>query len=192
MPLTVGVVIGATISTKVSPRVGPRLPVAAGPALTAVGLFILTFLTVRSDYLAHVFPAVVLIGIGFGIAMGPLTSTALVGVADRDAGVASALVTCAFQIGGSIGLALLNTIAVQATRTYAITRHFGPGHTRGQAAATVHGATVGYWLAAAFMVVATAIAAGVIRVRGKAALLAEPADVVLDRDRAPSLAREQE
>ncbi len=76
--------------------------------------------------------------IGLGLAFVALSSTALVGVDDHDAGVASALVNTMQQVGGSLGTALLNTIAATATVNY-VAGHAGQG-----AEGTVHGYTVAF------------------------------------------------
>ena len=69
----------------------------------------------RRQLRPHVLPAELVISLGMGLAFIPLSSTALVGVEDHDAGVASALVNTSQQVGGSFGTALLNTIAASAT-----------------------------------------------------------------------------
>ena len=111
-------------------------------------------------------PAQLVISVGLGIAFGPLTSTALFGVDNRDAGVASALVNAVQQVGGSLGIALLNTIAVSAFTTYVADHAINPRtDPAGLMVATVHGYTVAFWVAAALMAVAAVIAAVFIRVR---------------------------
>ena len=94
---------------------------------------------VDGSFLTNVLPAQVLMSIGMGLAFVALSSTALVGVDDHDAGVASALVNTTQQVGGSLGTALLNTIAASATTAY-ITAN-GVGQT---AEGLVHGYTVAF------------------------------------------------
>ena len=84
-------------------------------------------------------PAEIVMSLGMGFAFVALSSTALIGVDDRDAGVASALVNTTQQVGGSLGTALLNTIAASATVHY-ISSH-GAGSV---AVGTVHGYTVAF------------------------------------------------
>ncbi len=96
-------------------------------------------------------PAEILISLGMGLAFVPMSSTALFGVPVHDAGVASALVNTTQQIGGSLGTALLNTVAASATAAYLATR--SPSRVNVQAA-QIHGYTVGFLVGAACLVVA--------------------------------------
>jgi EmrB/QacA subfamily drug resistance transporter len=166
LPFTVGIIVGAMMSTQILPRVGPRLPMIAGPLLAAAGMVLLTRLGPDTGFWSHVLPAELVISFGMGTVFGPLTSTALVGVADHDAGVASALVNAVQQIGGSLGTALLNTIFVSALTTYVTSNAINPQRDpAGLMTATVHGYTVAFWVSAALMAAAAIIAAVFIRVR---------------------------
>ena len=166
LPFTVGVIVGSYISTQLLPRFGARLPMTLGLTLAAIGMVPLTQLGTASGYWSHVLWPQVIISVGLGIVFGPLTSTALVGVDNRDAGVASGLVNAVQQIGGSLGIALLNTIAVSAFTSYLVGHAINPRtNPAGAAVATVHGYTVAFWVAAALMALAAVIAAVFIRVR---------------------------
>src|SRR5207245_5702159 len=85
----------------------------------AAGMALLTQLHVDGNYLALVLPAEILLGLGISCVMVPAFSTATQRVDPREAGVASATVNTASQIGGSLGTALLNTIAISATAGFA-------------------------------------------------------------------------
>jgi EmrB/QacA subfamily drug resistance transporter len=166
LPFTVGIVIGAMLSTQILPRIGARVPMVVGLLLAAVGMVLLTQLGPTTGFWSHVLPAQLVISLGMGTVFGPLTSTALVGVADHDAGVASALVNAVQQIGGSVGVALLNTIAVSAATTYFVSHAVNPAtNPVGAMAGTVHGYTVAFWVSASLMAAAAIIAALMIRVR---------------------------
>src|SRR6185437_121515 len=142
------------------PRMGPRVLVVAGVLLAAAGLFWFTGLTVDSTYVAHVLPPEILVSVGMGLAFVPLSSTALVGVQEEHAGVASALVNTTQQIGGALGTALLNTIAATATAGY-LTHH---GHAGGATRdAAVHGYTTAFTVSAALLVAAGVVAGTLIR-----------------------------
>ena len=80
----------------------------------ALGMLLLTRIGVDTAYASHVLPSLILIGIGFGLTIAPSFATATHGVPARDAGVASAMVNTSQQIGGSIGTALLSTLAASA------------------------------------------------------------------------------
>jgi len=132
---------------------GPRPLMAGGTAMAAVGMALFTQISVHSGYLSHVLPAEIVMSLGMGFAFVALSSTALVGVDERDAGVASALVNTTQQVGGSLGTALLNTIAASATV------HYVAGHGAGSlGVATVHGYTVAFTWGLGALILAAALA----------------------------------
>src|SRR5918992_2119323 len=118
---TVGIV-----TTRVLPRTGPRPLVPVGMLMAAVGMVLLTRIGVDTDYATHVLPSLILIGIGFGLALGPSFATATFGVPAGDSGVASAMVNTSQQVGGSIGTALLSTLAVAASGDFLAARAPAP------------------------------------------------------------------
>jgi hypothetical protein len=137
-----------------------------GPLLAALGMVMLTRIGVDTGYWSHVFPAELVISFGMGVVFGPLSSTALVGVGDHDAGVASALVNTAQQVGGSLGTALLNTIFTSAVASYiAAHRATASSPQQLQSNAVVHSYTVAFWVSAAMLAVAVVIAALLVRAR---------------------------
>jgi MFS family permease len=139
LPFSAGIVVAAGIASNLLPRIGPRPLMVGGMSGAAVGMAWFTQLEVDSGYLLHLLPAEIVMSLGMGFAFVALSSTALIGIADRDAGVASALVNTTQQVGGSLGTALLNTIAASATATYIA------GHGAGSSAAgAVHGYTVAF------------------------------------------------
>jgi predicted MFS family arabinose efflux permease len=158
LPFSGGIIIGAGVASRVLPRIGPRALMVAGLALAAGGLLWFTGLSVHSSYIAHVLPPEILVSLGMGMAFVPLSSTALIGVEPKDAGVASALVNTTQQVGGSLGTALLNTVAASAATTYLA------GHATSVAAvqtAAVHGYTTAFTVSAVLLAGA-ALVAGVL------------------------------
>ncbi len=139
LPFSAGIVVAAGMASGLLPRFGPRPLMVGGTAMAALGMVLFTQIKVHSSFAAIVLPAEIVMSLGMGFAFVALSSTALIGVDHRDAGVASALVNTTQQIGGSLGTALLNTIAASATVTY-ISSH-GAGSV---AAGTVHGYTVAF------------------------------------------------
>src|SRR5205085_7834791 len=101
------------------PRFGARRLVTLGMALGAAAMLLLTGVTVDSGYTTHVLPGLMVMGLGLGLIMAPAMSTATLGVDRRDAGVASAMVNTGQQIGGSIGTALLSTLASSSAHGFA-------------------------------------------------------------------------
>jgi predicted MFS family arabinose efflux permease len=146
LPMTGVVMISATVSTaKLLPRFGPRRLVTLGMASSAIGMVLLTGIGVDSSYATHVLPALLVLGGGLGLIFAPAMNTATLGVESHDAGVASALVNTMQQVGGSLGTALLSTLAASATTAYASGRVPSPDVL---AHAAVHGYTVAFWVSA--------------------------------------------
>jgi EmrB/QacA subfamily drug resistance transporter len=163
LPLTGALVITSGVtSTRVLPRTGPRPLFAAGMALAAIGLALLAQLGVHASYATQVLPGLILVGAGLGLVFPPATNIATLGVKAADAGAASALANTAPQIGGSIGTALLSTLAASATSSY-LTDTQARAHLAARAA--VHGYTVAFWWSAGIFA-AGALATGLL-VRGK-------------------------
>jgi EmrB/QacA subfamily drug resistance transporter len=129
-------------------RFGPRILIAGGMLLGAAGLALLTQVTVSSAYVADVLPALVILGLGFGMIFAPAINTATTGVRQRDSGVASALVNTMQQVGGSIGTSALSTAALTATASYLVTHHTGP---LAPAVAATHGYTLAFTISAALL-----------------------------------------
>jgi EmrB/QacA subfamily drug resistance transporter len=159
LPMIAVLMVGSTTSTAVLlPRFGPRWMVAAGMTLAAGGLVLLAQLGPRSTYGSGVVPGLLVIGLGLGLVFGSAMNVATSGTGDADAGVASALPNIGQQVGGSIGTALLNTLAASATTAYLV----GHGSSRlAQAAASVHGDDVAFWVAAGIFA-AGALVAGLL------------------------------
>ncbi|MEW2046829.1 MFS transporter [Streptomyces sp. NPDC005476] len=160
LPLTLAIIIGSTqISARLMNRVPPRMLMVPGMLLASGGMVILTQMTVHSSYAGDILPALLLMGLGMGLTFMPVFSTATAGVAPKDAGVTSATVNTSQQVGGSIGTALLNTIATTSSAAYLAAHVTGPAR-RAQVAAegTVHGYTVAIWWAAGIMLLAGLVA----------------------------------
>jgi EmrB/QacA subfamily drug resistance transporter len=164
LPFSVGIIIGAGIGSQLTLRAGPRFVVPAGLFLAMVGMFWLSRINVDTTYFGTILWAMLIIAIGMGFIFMSTTNVALVGVSHDDAGVASAVVSTSQQVGGSIGTALLNTIALSATATFALA-NLPQGTTpdvilAAQNAAAVHGYGVAFmWSSIIF---AVAIAASLI------------------------------
>ena len=160
LPFSAGIIFSATLASSLLPRIGPRALMCFGLALGALGLALFTQIGVHTAYVTHVLPAELIVSIGLGFAFVPFSSTALIGVAPHDAGVASALVNATQQIGGSLGTALLNTVAASATASYLLAHNGNPAFS---AQALVHGYTVGFTVSASILVVAVVVAGSLVR-----------------------------
>jgi EmrB/QacA subfamily drug resistance transporter len=149
LPMTACILISSNLSSIGGmARLGPRVLIAAGMLLGAGGMAYLTQVQVTSGYASAVLPALLLLGLGFGMIFAPAINTATFGVARRDSGVASALVNTMQQVGGSIGTSALSTIALSTTASYLITHHASP---LAPAIAATHGYTVAFTVSAALL-----------------------------------------
>ena len=146
LPMVVAnVIVSTTTSVVLLARVGPRPLIFVGMVIGAGGMALLTRLGLHSKYAADVLPALVLIGIGLGFVVATAINTATNGVQPADSGIASALVNTSQQIGGSVGTALLNTLATTATASFLVSHATGPA---ALARATIHGNSVAFWAGA--------------------------------------------
>ncbi|MFG1670167.1 MFS transporter [Streptomyces sp. Y7] len=160
LPLTAAIIIGSTqIAARLLDRVAPRVLMGPGALLATIGMVLLTRLTVHSSYASDILPALILMGLGMGLIFMPVFATATAGVAPQDSGVTSATVNTSQQVGGSIGTALLNTIATSSSAAY-ITAHLTDPAQRDLVTrqGIVHGYTVAIWWAAAIMLLAGLVA----------------------------------
>ena len=161
LPMTATIVVSAMLSsTRLAPRFGPRPLVVLGMLLGAAGMLYLTGLGVHSSYAADVLPALMIMGVGFGMIFAPAISNATLGVDAHDAGVASATVNAGQQVGGSIGVALLSTVAASAVSSSIGGARPTPAL---MAAATVHGYTTAFFWAAGIFALGAIVAAVLFR-----------------------------
>ncbi|THC55152.1 MFS transporter [Streptomyces sp. A1499] len=178
LPLTVGIMIGATlIGTRLAPLVPARPLITAGFLVGASGLVVLAQITPTGSYTTVVLPGMFVMGLGLGTVLMPAVGLATHAVTPRDAGVASAMVTTAQQIGCAVGTALLNTVAATATAAH-LREHppLDPATALDSTArATVHGYSTAMWCAAGILAVVGVAAAALIDHRPRTTA-ARPAD----------------
>jgi len=118
LPTTLGVFVAAGAASGLVPRLGPKPLMVAGGLLAAAGLFVFSFLEVDSNFWQLAFPGELLLGLGLGFTLVPLSNLALIGAGVHDAGAASAMLNATQQVGASIGTAFLATISVGAITNY--------------------------------------------------------------------------
>ncbi|MEU4213403.1 MFS transporter [Streptomyces sp. NPDC026206] len=175
LPMTASIIFSSTqISARLMNHLPPRLLMAPGAVLAAGGLFLLTFLPVEAAFASHVLPAEILVGLGMGLIFMPVMDVATSGVAVRDSGVTSATVNTSQQVGGSIGTALLNTIATSTSATFiaahmktaAVTGGITPAvRDRVVKEGVVHGFNVAIAWGSGIMLLASVVAWSMIRAR---------------------------
>ncbi len=163
--LPVTIVMG-TLSVRFSEplitRFGARTLLFPGLTLVTAGLVLFTQAPVDGSYALHVLPVMILLGTGVGVCFPALMTIAMSGATRADAGLASGLVNTSAQVGGALGLAVLATLS--ASRTDAL---IGRGESTGEA--LTGGYHLAFWIAAALVVAAIAIAATVLQPEAKAA-----------------------
>jgi hypothetical protein len=172
-PLIGAVAAMAQVSNRILlARFGPKPIVPAGLLLSAGALFGLHLVGLHTSYLSHVFPYLLVLGVGSGLSISPAFSTGTFGLAPQDAGVGSATLNTAQMVGGSIGTALLNTLAASASTSYLVGRALDPANVQ---AAQLHGYTTAFvWCALVFA--AAAVVAGLVLRPGNLKALVAPED----------------
>jgi EmrB/QacA subfamily drug resistance transporter len=160
IPFSLGVITGATSASRLLPRFGPRFVIMTGLVLSAIGLGIFTLLGIHSTYASLVLPALVITSVGMGLSFVAMSSTSLIGVQPEDAGVASALVNATQQMGGSLGAALINTIATGATASYLAIHGTSAA---AEKAGSIHGYTTAFAFSAGMLALAAVTAFTLIR-----------------------------
>jgi EmrB/QacA subfamily drug resistance transporter len=160
LPFSLGIITGATLASRFLPRVGPRLVMGTGLVLAAGGLFLFSTISTTSTYVSIVLPAEIIVSLGMGLAFVALSSTALIGVRPEDAGVASALVNSTQQTGGSMGAALINTIATTATASYLVVHGHSP---EALEAGAIHGYTTAFTFSGIVLAAAAVTAFTLVR-----------------------------
>jgi MFS family permease len=138
--LPANLIMGAfsySLSAKVVNRFGIRRPLAAGLACATAGLALFALAPpADGSFVLHILPAMLLLGVGAGMAFNPVLLAAMSDVEPKDSGLASGIVNTAFMMGGSLGLAVLASLAAARTNNWLA-----------QGASTPEALTAGYSLA---------------------------------------------
>lgn len=171
LPMIGALVIFAQLSNVVlMPRIGPKAPVGVGMLVAAAGMAWMTGIGVDSAYASAVLGPMVVAGAGIGLSMPSAMNTGTFGVRPSDAGVASATLNVGQQLGGSIGTALLNTIATSAVASYLAAGRMSAAAASGpaaaaatRAAAVVHGYTTAFWWTAAIFAAGGIVCGAILR-----------------------------
>jgi NADH:ubiquinone oxidoreductase subunit 6 (subunit J) len=183
LPMMAAIMAMSGASVRLVPRIGARPLLLAGSVTAAGGMFWLSRISEHSHYTGGLLGPTMVAGAGLGMLFMPLSVTALSRVRADVAGVASSLLNTGQQIGGSIGLAVLGTVAwtsvansirsqaAAAARTAAKTGHPAPPAAAGQPSAAIYqhalatGFSRGFEVAAAILLIALIVAIAAIRVR---------------------------
>ena len=170
--ITVALIAVTNLAQKLTTRLGPRPVLSTGLLLTATGGALYAQMPADGHYFWNVFPGLVVSGVGLAFTFVPVMIASLTGVEPADAGVASGLINTSRQIGGSIGLAVVTTIATTASSHYAHS-HAVPAFS---GAALTHGFQIAFYTLSGIALVGAAIAAAFIESKPKAAPTAKPVE----------------
>ncbi|HLK76417.1 MAG TPA: hypothetical protein VKU77_22540, partial [Streptosporangiaceae bacterium] len=116
-PMITMVMAASGVASQLITRIGARPLMIAGSAIATVGMFWLSRINEGSHYASGLLGPMLVTALGMGLIFVPLSLVSLAKVADNDAGVASSLLNVGQQVGGSIGLAILGTVAWSAVAT---------------------------------------------------------------------------
>jgi len=105
------------LSAKLVMRFGIRAPLAIGLLLAAIGLALFAFSPVDGNFVVHVLPGMLLLGLGAGMAFNPVLLAAMSDVEPSESGLASGVVNTSFMMGGALGLAVLASLAAARTES---------------------------------------------------------------------------
>jgi EmrB/QacA subfamily drug resistance transporter len=168
LPMAVGIgTISVRYSGRLITRFGAKTLQFPGLALAAGGLVLFARAPETGTYISNVLPAMVLLGLGTGIAVPALMTLAMSGATDSDAGLASGLANTAGQVGGALGLAVL--AGLSSSRSDSLKAEGRP-----TAVALTGGYHLAFWVTAALMIAAMAVALVVV-VEPKAPRARDPA-----------------
>jgi EmrB/QacA subfamily drug resistance transporter len=178
--ITVTIVAFSNVGQMLTTRLGARPVLTTGLLLTAAGGALYAQMPANGAYFWDVFPGLVLSGIGLAFSFVPVMIAGLTGVQPNDAGVASGLINTSRQIGGSVGLAAVTTIAATASTDYAhshaVLAFSGP--------ALAHGFQVAFYALIGVALVGAAIAAAFVESKPGAAPTALPLEAGLGLEEA--------
>jgi len=175
LPVTVVMLAGSAGAAVLVSRIGPRPLLVAGGAGIAGSLYWLSRVTEHSSYAGGLLGRGLVIGAAFGLLVVPLMLVGLARVPEADSGAAASLLNAGRQVGGSIGLAVLGTVAWTVVsdsaraQAAAAARALSPASAAWRAAAYRHALAVGFdrafLVAAAIAVLILVVAVTAIRVR---------------------------
>jgi EmrB/QacA subfamily drug resistance transporter len=169
LPVSVGIgVLSLGFSARLITRLGARAVLLPGLVLLVGGLVLLTGAPVGGDYVTDLLPAMLLLGVGAGIAFPALVTLAMSGATAADSGLASGLVNTTQQVGGALGLAVLATLSTSRTKDL-----LADGESA--ASALTGGYHLAFAIAAGLVVAAIVVAATVLRSERAVAVQEAPA-----------------
>jgi EmrB/QacA subfamily drug resistance transporter len=164
LPLSLTIIGASALASRFIDRFTPKPVLVTGLLISTGGFILLTSVSGHGDYASHVVPAMIILGVGMGMSFVPVTIAGTSGVAPGDSGLASGLLNTTQQVGGSLGLAILSSIATSRTTSALHTGWALP-------AALTHGFKGAFIVGGVFCAVGAVVAIGLLPGRRR-----EPAD----------------
>jgi EmrB/QacA subfamily drug resistance transporter len=115
LPLALAIIFSAGGASQLVTKVGPKLVLVTGLVLVAIGLVMFSRVSADGSFAADVLAPSIIVAVGLGFSFVPIMITAVAGVGESEAGMASGLINTAQQVGGALGLAILSTVATSRT-----------------------------------------------------------------------------
>ncbi|HET6561305.1 MAG TPA: MFS transporter [Marmoricola sp.] len=181
LPFSITMVVAAVVVSRLVQRVDPGKLSAVGATIAAVAVFGFSrlpyddrvgHLAVEISYWSDIFPFVVLMPMGMALVFIPMTMSVVHGVSPADSGIASGVLNTMQQVGGSLGLATLSTIALNAATSKATDVCRGLASQGAscenpalQGVSFTHGASVGFLCAAGMLLAGGLVALVMNRIR---------------------------
>ena len=165
VPMTAGIALASPLAGRLTSRIGPGPVLTVGMAMVGIGMLLFSGVSAGGSYLADVAVPSVITAVGIGFSFVPVTIAATAGAAQAEAGLASGLVNTSRQVGGSLGLAILATVA--GTRT--------AGATGSGAQALAEGYGLAFAVGAGFALAGAVAALTLLALPGRRAPGASPA-----------------
>ncbi|HVB51839.1 MAG TPA: MFS transporter [Acidimicrobiales bacterium] len=158
-------------SARLLASTGPRPLIPTGMILSAMGMVLFTRLTIFPDYWGHVFPGLILLGLGLGLIFAPAFASAMSSLEHSVLG--AALVTTATWLGGAVGVAILSTVAARVSLRSVVAARSSEGVD--QEIGTVHGLSVVFWWSACAFIIGAVLTFFLLRPGPTTSVNAAPA-----------------
>ncbi len=177
LPMAVGIIIGAQLSSRLLVKVGVRPLLLVGAVLATLGFYWLSLITPTSTYWGDILAPAFLCSFAMGLLFAPLATAATSKVDRADAGLASGILNTARQVGGSLALAILGTVAYDRTVQYDHLAALGHHVANATKLGFVAGYSRAFEISAAITLVALIVSGALPTKVGHHSSHAEPLDV---------------
>ena len=112
LPSTGLIIVAAPIAGRLTDRIGPRIPIAIGLSIVAVALYLQSRINVDTTY-GYLLPTFMMMGLGIGLTMSPMSTAAMNAVQTTKAGAAAGILSMSRMVGGTFGVAAVGALFQQ-------------------------------------------------------------------------------